>query len=234
MSLKILWYCTKAQPFLYHDIDYCYDSMNTIDLGYKTYEYTNFRIYDDETGQFLGWDNMKKVCEDESLNGKIVAESDFEVEEITHGYGKYGEYYQTKTLGLMSLREHSCISSNKLSKYLKRGDEVLKVGYAIHIKNLHVFDKPKELSEYYKTFERMIYHPNEYRPNVSSTATPSNAMYFMDYCDELTKAPQNMCYAFDKYGNKYVLISVHSEWLAMILNGLKTIEVRKKVLKEML
>jgi predicted transcriptional regulator len=50
----------------------------------------------------------------------------------------------------------------------------------------------------------------------------------------LKKAPQNMCYVYDKDGNKYVLISVHPEWLAMILNGLKTIEVRRKVLKEVL
>ena len=40
----------------------------------------------------------KKI--DNDLNGKIVAEFDGEVEEITHGYGEYGEYYQKRLLKL--------------------------------------------------------------------------------------------------------------------------------------
>ena len=34
--------------------------------------------------------------------------------------------------------------------------------------------------------------------------------------------------------NPFVLISIQPQWLCKILNGEKTIEVRKKVLKEML
>ena len=182
MNLKLLWYCTKAKG-------------------------KNYYLRKLPNGRYcLSRDKG------ESLNGKIVAECDFEVEEITHGYGKYGEYYQTKTLGLMSLREHSCISSDELSKYLKHGDVISKVGYAIHIKNLNVFDKPKKISDFYKSTNEITFE----------SPLP------------LIKAPQNMCYVFDKDGNKYVVISVRPEWLAMILNGLKTIEVRKKVLKEML
>ena len=44
----------------------------------------------------------------------------------------------------------------------------------------------------------------------------------------------NMMRVFDDNRNKYILISVQSEWLCKILNGEKTIGVRKKVLKEML
>ena len=161
---------------------------------------------------YRGKTNVLSPTDRPVLNGKIVAECDFEVEEITHGYGEYGEYYQTKTLGLMSLREHSCISSDELSEYLKRGDVVSKVGYAIHIKNLNVFDKPKKISDFYKSTNEITFEP----------PLP------------LIKAPQNMCYAYDKYGNKYVVISIRPEWLAMILNGLKDVELRRKVLKEML
>ena len=32
----------------------------------------------------------------------------------------------------------------------------------------------------------------------------------------------------------YILISIRPEWLCKILNGEKTVEIRKKVLKEML
>lgn len=45
------------------------------------------------------------------------------------------------------------------------------------------------------------------------------------------KAPQNMMKCFDDKGNEYVLISIHPEHLKNILNGKKTIEVRKKILK---
>lgn len=44
-------------------------------------------------------------------------------------------------------------------------------------------------------------------------------------------APQNMRKCFDDKGNEYILISVHPEHLVNILNGKKTIEVRKKILK---
>ena len=53
-----------------------------------------------------------------------------------------------------------------------------------------------------------------------------------------------MMYAYSwdypiKVGNcykkeKYILISIKSEWVCKILNGEKTIEVRKRVLKEMI
>ena len=45
------------------------------------------------------------------------------------------------------------------------------------------------------------------------------------------KAPQNMMKCFDNKGNEYVLISIRPNYLANILNGKKTIEVRKKILK---
>ena len=174
---------------------------------------SKWRMFFDKSINYYSLSN-KKV--DNDLNGKIVAEFDGEVEEITHGYGKYGEYYQTKTLGLMSLREHSCISSDKLSKYLKSGDEVSKVGYAIHIKNLHIFDKPKELSDVYKIVD----------------------VGGMLFTDTLKKAPQNMMYvsvnpweySFYNPEDKRVLISIRPEWACKILNGEKTIEVRKQVL----
>lgn len=72
-------------------------------------------------------------------------------------------------------------------------------GYAIHIKNLHIFDTPKDLIQ----------------------------------CS-LLKAPQNMCYGFYKEDERVIVISIRPEWLCKILNGEKTIEVRKKILKEMI
>ena len=46
------------------------------------------------------------------------------------------------------------------------------------------------------------------------------------------RAPQNMMMVWYK-GERYALISIKSKWLCKILNGEKTIEVRRKVLKGM-
>lgn len=151
----------------------------------------------------------------ESLNGKIVAEFDGEVSTITmffshwvHAVGYYTERKEPyRFFSYGDLLKASCLNDNEIYNYLDCKD-----GYAIHIKNLNVFDKPKELSDFYKSTNEITFEP----------PLP------------LIKAPQNMCYAYDKYGNKYFVISVHPEWLCLILNGLKDVELRKKVLKEML
>jgi len=161
-----------------------------------------------------------------SLNGKIVAVSDFDVEEIIHTYENKGtthHRYNTKTLDNEQLLRKSRIFGQGLNDYLGDHDYDKNnnvVGYAIHIKNLNIFDKSKELSDFYT-------HDNSY-DNLFGWAFEDREKYI-----PLKKAPQNMCYAFDKYGNKYVVISVHPEWLCLILNGLKDVELRRKVLKEM-
>ena len=95
-------------------------------------------------------------------------------------------------------------------------------GYAIHIKNLHIFDKPKELSDYYTAPKKM------------NTFGWFRAKRYEWFSINIDIAPQNMMYAYDEKENKYALISIQPQWLCKILNGEKTIEVRKKVLKEML
>ncbi len=157
----------------------------------KPYLYKHFK------GEFFLSNTNEKIC---ALNGLILAECDFEVEEITYNNNYY--YFEYKH-AFHSLRK-SCLDFTELDDYLKG-----KNGYAIHIKNLHIFDEPKELSEYY--------HYNKGGFN-----------------EPINNAPQNMMYAYNKYLWKFVLISIHPEYLCKILNGEKTIEVRKKVLKEML
>lgn len=79
-------------------------------------------------------------------------------------------------------------------------------GYALHIKNL----KTKTLS-----FDK-------------------DCIFKKPHGNEVIKrAPQNMQWCFDRMGNRYALISIRPEWLCKILNGEKTIEIRKKVLKGM-
>ena len=184
MNLKILIYCTKEKSR----------------LGYLCKE-KNGRYY-------ITADNGN------SLNGKIVAECDYLLEDIFGYIDENNEpYYEVfsffEILHEEWLTRVSCLNHDELVKYL--GEYKGLVGYAIHIKNLHIFDKPKELSDFYKVEETFGIEPARH----------------------LIKAPQNMCYTFDCYGNKYVVMSIQPQWVCLILNELKDVEVRRKVLKEM-
>lgn len=135
------------------------------------------------------------------LNGKIVAECDFEVENI---YLNNNVIMGTETLNSYDLVVKSKVEIEQMRNYLKG-----KNGYAIHIKNLHIFDEPKELGNY---------------------KGDSKGNFFK----VIEKAPQNMMYAYDNDGNKYIVISIKPQWMCLILNRIKDIEIRKKVLKEMI
>lgn len=181
-------------------------------------------------------DNLPKY----RLNGKIVAECDFEVEEIKHyihqepevdvGVAILPEFecdaYHTKTLGHFQLLEKACMKdyslpnitvNNDLDDYLQG-----KNGYAIHIKNLK--ERVMELSDVYK-------YDNSYN-NMFGWLKEENEKYI-----PLDKAPQNMCRVWIYENGEwvmYILISVRPKWMCLILNKDKDVEARKKVLKEML
>ena len=197
--MKLLLYCTKAKPYLYFGSD----------LGEDEYG----MIYKPQ------WLLTTDSCfnKDYALNGKIIGECDFEVEEIySINYSPYipDEFdYTTSSLKLHELEEKSCLNQQQLFDYLTNdGERYNDDGYAIHIKNLHIFDKPKEIDDY---------------------------AYYVDKetITTIKKAPQNMMYAYkieDIWLIKSVLISIYPEYLCKIFNGEKSIEVRKKVLKGML
>lgn len=181
--MKLLLYCVKAKPYLYKTEDTTYPAYP---IGYHTDKYLKVKL-----------SNTNELA---NLNGKIVAECDYEVE-------KHNE--TTNDWLCMSLREkivfgNLCEKANidELECYKYADGKPL---YAIHIKNLHIFNEPKELSEYGMDFP----------------------------ISPIVKAPQNMMYA-NGIGGRYILISIRPEWLCKILNGEKTIEVRKKVLKELI
>ena len=189
--MKLLLYCTKGKPYL---------------IGRKTAPYS---YYLDKGGKHSIMDGRDFIH-----NGTVVAECDFRVEEIvcdlrnTKEKGFYEEY-TTKSLSEKELLYASKIDEISFINYLNS-----KNGYAIHIKNLKVFGKPRELN-YYCQLDKKALKESEYEVK------------------EITKAPQNMMYCEDGLETK-IIISIRPEWLCKILNGEKTIEVRKKVLKEML
>lgn len=230
-KVKLLLYCTKSKTLLW-----------------KSKETARIRnIF------YIG---TKEWFRDELLNSKIVAECDCEkVEEISCccvpyrnknnlGYelfidkgvykvewsknnivGEEPENYKDEgvvfersdryieTMFKNDDLEKMCLSPQELLDYLKLGNK----GYAIHLSNLKIFYKPYQLDDFFLLGRNGNVHV-------------------------LEKAPQNMCNVSFKYvslkeeehiRNDYILISIRPEWLCKILNGEKTIEVRKQIVKEL-
>lgn len=189
-KVKVLLYCTKAKPFLFEN------KTDDNQVVYNTWRLGNLDCW--------------RISHKKVLNGKIVAECEVETEEIRLWGDEIENYFGNNEE--ISIEKDSCLNFEQIEQYLCSNDYK---GYALHISNLKIFDKPKRCQDDF-LYERKI-EPNFY-----------NVEYFR-------KAPQNMMKVIDAYGDdEYILISVRPEWLCKILNGEKTIEVRKKVLKEML
>lgn len=229
--MKLLLYCTKAKPYLLRNIENKFSTIEQIKKDWLI-------------------DSNGKTAEN---NGLILAECDFEVEEIkrftTIEKGTHYAWYEYKGLNVgnedCELQNKSCLTFNELSDYL-----LDKSGYAIHIKNLRIFNKPRELYELkspkmFNKFTEDLRQAYIDDAKISERITEGYAdehecannvelTYDIEYVVYgLKKAPQNMMYVYDDVEKK-VLISIRPEWLCKILNGEKTIEVRKKVLKGML
>jgi len=213
--MKLLLYCTKAKPYL---------------NDYRKFEFCNC------------FTCMPKKVDDVNLNGKIVAECNYEVETYLteRSWLDIGIRVVNKRLCkgvaisslnddmLNSILSKSCLTNEELANYMNFERNIInqKELYAIYIKYLHIFDEPKELSDY-------ITKQCQYG-KCSTCEHCRNGFPCITIDTPITKAPQNMMYAFDKEGREYIVISIQPQWLCKILNKEKTIEVRKKVLKEML
>lgn len=119
------------------------------------------------------------------LNDKVVARFWCDkVEEITpfeEQESIFGRVYKlTKDIILCCQRAQ--LTYDEYNRYLKG-----KNGYAIHISNLEIFDKPKELSEFYKV------GANAYQKDIEQDYG-ERAKRYTDCFFQLTKAPQNFCY----------------------------------------
>lgn len=150
------------------------------------------------------------------MNGKIVAQFDCEkVEKFDVPYPAY--FWEVKDK-LEHITKCSCLSLMNLHHYL--GNEN---GYALHLSNVKVFDEPKELSDYLICNDDKTnlekWKQNQYAPQNMKNVYESCSIFSYFLSKILLK--------------KYVLISIRPEHLCKILNGEKTIEVRKKILNSL-
>lgn len=107
--------------------------------------------------------------------GKVVAKFTLNKVELIRPIA-LGSFLKTSTLENKEILDKSCLTENEIRRYLTN-----MYGYAWHISNLEIFDRPKELSEFdlakcivHRTFKS---HDKECK-----------------LCKHLTKAPQSWCY----------------------------------------
>lgn len=216
--MKLLLYCTKAEPYLikfgneygYNQFDTSYCKNEPI----SPYEYGS-----------------------EILNGFIVAECDFKVEGMedyfnnhsVEEFNKDSQLYLSDFISYITKDGHHI---NDLAKYAKKHGNI---GYAIYLTNLHIFDRPKHLTQLTKMNWQENIEACIKRKGFCNFGFSSKGDKWIGCIKaQLDKAPQNMMKVIDWNGENCILISIKSEWLCKILNKEKTIEVRKRVLKEMI
>lgn len=217
--MKGVLFCPKSKPFL--NVDFVKDKF-------------------DSAGEWAVYTTNKMEECSNVVNGFAVAECDFEVEKIDfhhiHERDKHGilhaeSWYTHKNIGVgatdSDLLECSCMTFDELSDYLLCCD-----GYAIRIKNIRIFQNPKELSDYTikidKTYDDIICD--------SCTAFDVDCKQCHNYYDyeQVMKAPRNMMKVCEWNVEDEFLMSVKPEEMVRLLKGEQSIIIRKRVSKELM
>lgn len=197
--MKMLICVTKEKPWLYEEYLEI-DPVSSKVIGRK-FGLTDTTVFGNE------------------LNGKVVLECDFEIEEIIEDTTSFASNYKTNILSGEALKIRSCMTNYDLIDYL--GD---KTGYAVHIKNVKIYENSKELNEFYNS------------KHVKITKTPKNMCYaklIEPFKQEIVMKGKLQELRGTRV-REYAMISVHPKDACDILNGKKTTIVCKKVLKEVI
>jgi len=161
VPFKAYIYCTKAKPYLYREANPPFELFLDSDL------------YEGE-----GYD-------DRLFSGKVIGE--FVCDKIIEwqydkGHQYYVDYPDDCTSYFPYLKCHSEATGLKCSEIEKLGKG--KPLYGLHISDLKIYDKPKELSEFRKPCK--INLPMCDRCEYYST--------WNGRCENITRAPQGWCY----------------------------------------
>lgn len=165
------------------------------------------QLYSDFTEDGLQFFIDNKAYGVNILNGKVVArfwcDKVEEIECVSVGDSDYGSLcadteYCTETLNEKELTQKSCLLPDEIFEYLD--EDFDKIGYAIHISRLEVFDKPKELKEFYcfGYKENLKKKQLEMEQAKDIKDFYQKQMQFFNECWQVKKAPQSWCYIEDK------------------------------------
>ena len=169
-QLKCLIYVAKREPYLYY-----------IDKS----KYEHYRLMSDY--ELLLSESLTENVSFTKLNGKVVASfilnkaEDIIMRKICGEWEVYGSEN-----GQDSLIQKSCLTQKEIFRYFKGNN-----GYAWKIDDLKIFDRPKELGEFYKVGYRDSMKFWEYEKAKGCIAPCPESTY------KLTKAPQKMVWVDD-------------------------------------
>lgn len=160
--------CTNAKPYLYREAN------------------PPFKLFlDSDLYEGNGYD-------DRLFSGKVIGEfvCDKIIEwQYDRGHQYYVDYPDDCTSYFPYLKCHSEATGLRCSEIEKLGKG--KPLYGLHISDLKIYDKPKELSEFERpcTYKGICYSCERFRPN----GIPLPAPY--GFCEtKLTHVPSNWCY----------------------------------------
>ncbi len=177
---KVYIYCTK--PKNYYKISSCMAATDE-----------NLYLSNGKVKMSDGFEFWANGVEYERLNGKVIGE--FECDKITDCRDINGQAFFT--LSCMSLKE-----------WMKYTEEHKGAVWAWHISNLVIYDKPRELSEFY-TVDNEAIKQCEYRERVYNNPIYTNGAWLLgsyvcnkdetDWCKKcktkpITRPPQSWCY----------------------------------------
>lgn len=168
---------------------------------------------------------------DKPLNGKIVAMCDIETEKL---HCACVPYLNKNNLGYQHFLDNGVYKVNWNEK-----DSILIEEAVVFERNDNYIDTmlkndelPKICLSPQKIYDYVGLGKMFYLLHIINLKIFDKPKGLFEY--NTKNAPQNMQNAYDENGNEYVLISIRPEWLCKILNGEKTIEVRKRILKGMI
>lgn len=180
--IDVYLYCTKPNRF-----------PNTSN-GNKTQILT----FDESTNKYRLWKSSYGIT---ILNGKIVAKFTLnKVDKVLNNLFTFR--IEGKETGYThSIAEKSCLDFNDMHKYLYDKD-----GYAWHIDNLQIFDKPMELREFY----RNNFDEDEAKPCNCGKHCKYEGYDLQEHCGictidydgsacpflKIQRQPQSWCYAY--------------------------------------
>ena len=150
-------------------LDYCIDSDKKVPIDVYIYctkkePYARRYVHNDK------WGTLEYIKSD----GKVVAK--FTLNKVGNFLKEvFGTYEEPFSRDQDELLKKSCLTEKELDNYLKG-----KKGYAWHIDNLVVFEKPKEISEFYKPSWAKVRY---------KTMREEQAKQYL-----LTRAPESWCY----------------------------------------
>ena len=199
-NYRVILGCKDIKPDLY--------SMNRVYDGKQLFDIVtgNRQMIEGKMNSLLCMNNLTK------LNGKILIQCDVEIKEIAiHktdvGVG-FDTIYYTENMENDELIQLSCVDNQEMQNYFgisKNNGE--KVGYAIHLKNIDILEKPRDVSEC-DQYRRPALH--------------------------LKHLPRNMCDCYNYYGWWNILITLTPQEMCNVLNGEQTVIIRKEILEDRL